>query len=187
MIHTGFTFADILGAAVVLMGILFGFRQGLSGQMALVFSGLAVAAALMNGFEPFRDWLISRYAMPLELARMVALFCLVVVPVLIIMLLYSLLRYLFKITFTTWIDRLGGAIAGGLTSAGLVLLVFMMFSYLPENKQPEAVGQNSWISREVIGVETQLTQRLLLRVEKGETLIEKARAARAGKREKWEE
>ena len=187
MPYAGFTIADIIGLVVILIGIIMGFRQGLSGQMAMVFSGLSVAAALVNGFTPTRDWLVSQFAMPPELARIAALLILVVIPILVIVLLYTLLRYLLKITFTTWIDRLGGAIAGGLTSAGLVLLVFMILNYLPEEHCPAAVGQRSWIAREVLGVETQLIQRVSARFEKGEDLIENARKERAGRREKWEE
>ncbi len=187
MQSTGFTIADIIGLTIVLIGIVLGFRQGLSGQMALVLSGLSVAAALVNGFTPTRDWLVAQFAMPAELARLVTLIILIVIPILIIILLYTLLRYLLKITFTTWIDRLGGAIAGGLTSAGLVLLVFIMFSYLPADHRPVEMGNNSWISREVLGIESQLVQRISSRVEKGENLIDKARKERAGKREKWEE
>ncbi|MEI8139734.1 MAG: CvpA family protein [bacterium] len=187
MHNSGFTIADIVGIMVILIGIIAGFRQGLSGQMALVLSGLSVAAALVNGFTPLRDWLVYQFSIPAELARLAAFLMLVVAPILAVMLLYALLRYLLKITFTTWIDRLGGAMAGGLTSAGIVLLVFMAFNYLPADQCPAAVGQRSWISREVLGAETQLIHRLSSRVEKGEGIIENARKERAGKREKWEE
>ncbi len=187
MENMGFTVADIVGALIILFGIIMGFRQGLSGQMALVLSALSVAAAFVNGFTPTRDWLISQFSMPTELARLATLVILVVIPILIVILLYSLLRYLFKITFTTWIDRFLGAIAGGVTSAGIVLLIFMVFNYLPPENCPKALGQGSWISREVIGAETQLVQRLSTRVEQGENIIKNARKERAGKHEKWEE
>jgi len=187
MENAGFTIADLIGLAVVVLGIIMGFRQGLSGQMAMVLSGLSVAAALVNGFTPTRDWLVVHFSMPAELARIFALIVLVLVPILSILILYALMRYLFKITFTTWIDRLGGAIAGGLTSAGLVLLVFMLLNFLPPERCPDEVGNRSWIAREVIGVETQFIQRVEARLEKGEDIIQKARKERAGRREKWEE
>lgn len=187
MQYAGVTIADYIGGGVIVLGILLGFRKGLSGQMALILSGLSVTAALINGFIPTRDWLVCQFALPPELARMGALLVLVVIPIGIIMLLYAFLRYLFKITFTTWIDRLGGAIAGGFTSAGLVLLVFLILNYLPADKRPAAVGKTSWISREVLGIETQLIHRISTRVESGENIIQKARRERTGKREKWEE
>lgn len=187
MQNAGFTIADLIGVAIILIGIILGFRQGLSGQMALVLSGLSVTAALVNGFIPTRDWLLSQFSMPAELARLAAFLLLVVIPILIIMLVYALLRYMLKITFTTWIDRIGGAIAGGLTSAGIVLLFFMIFNFLPAEQCPSEVGKHSWIAREVLGVETQLIQKLSSRVEKGENIIGEAREKRAGRREKWEE
>jgi uncharacterized membrane protein required for colicin V production len=103
------------------------------------------------------------------------------------MLLYLLLRYLFKITFTNWVDRIGGALAGGITALGIVVLIFILLATLPPERRPDAVGNKSWITREIIGTETQLVHTIMSRVEKGENLIEKARAAKAGRREKWEE
>jgi uncharacterized membrane protein required for colicin V production len=187
MEHAGFTIADIIGLAIILLGVIFGFKQGLSGQMALVLSGLSVAAALTHGYTPTHDWLVTRFALAPDLARISTFMILVVIPLLLVMSLYALLRYLLKITFTTWIDRLGGAIAGGFTAAGIVLLFFMIFNFLPPNQCPTAVGQKSWISREVLGLENQFITNLSSRVKTGESLIKKARTERAGKREKWEE
>jgi uncharacterized membrane protein required for colicin V production len=187
MQNLGFTIADVIGIVVILIGVIMGFRQGLSGQMAMVLSALSVTAALVNGFTPTRDWLVSQFAMPAELARLATLILLVVIPILTIMMLYALLRYMLKITFTTWVDRIGGAIAGGLTTAGLVLLVFVIFNVLPEDHRPVAIGQQSWIAREVLGAENDLIKKLTSRVETGEGIIQKARQERAGKREKWEE
>lgn len=187
MQQAGFSIADYIGIGFVVLGIILGFRKGLSGQMALILSGLSVTAALVNGFTSTRDWLGSQLALSPELARIGALLILVVIPITIIMLLYALLRYLLKITFTTWIDRLGGAIAGGFTSAGLVLLVFLILNFLPADKRPATASEDSWIAREVLGVQTQLIQRISTRVEKGENVLLKARRERTGKREKWEE
>ncbi len=187
MDNAGFTSADVIGLAVVVIGIILGLKQGLSRQMALLLSGFSVAAALTQGFAPTHHWVVTHFTTTPDLARITTFLILVVIPIMIIMLLYAILRYLLKITFTTWVNRLGGAIAGGFTAAGIVLLCFMIFNYLPPEKCPAAVGQQSWISREVIGVETQLITQLTSRVETGESIIKKARTERAGKREKWEE
>ena len=184
---TDYTIADIMGAVVILIGIIFGFKKGLSTLMAFVFSGLSVAAALYNGFSPTRDWLTLHFSLPAETARLVAIILLVTLPLLAIMLIYGLLRYLLKITFTTWFDRLCGAIAGGVTSAAIVLLIFILAHTLPANRCPDVMGSHSWITREILGAETQLVQKVTSRIEKGENIIERAREARAGKREKWEE
>ena len=183
----GFNIADVIALITSLIGIGIGFRQGLSAQMAILLMALSVWASLVNGLDPCRDWLALRFAIPAELARMGAVIILVVVPLLVVTLLYTLLRYVLKITFTTWIDRLGGAIAGGLTATGIVLLVFLFLNYLPPQHRPVAIGPQSWIGREVVGVETQLVNSIVARVGKGTNVISQARERHAGQREKWEE
>jgi uncharacterized membrane protein required for colicin V production len=183
----GLNAADIIAFIAILIGIGVGFRQGLTAQMAIFLMALSVWAALVNGFVPCRDWFAAQFSMPLDLARIAALISLIVIPLLIIALLYSVLRYVMKLTFTTWIDRVGGAVAGGITAAGIALLIFILLNTLPPEKRPDITGEKSWIYRQVAGVETQLIDRIITRVNKGENSLLKAREARAGKREKWEQ
>jgi uncharacterized membrane protein required for colicin V production len=182
----GLNLADIIALIAVLIGIVVGFRQGLTAQMAVLLMALSVWASLVNGFVPCRDWFVTHFTMPLDLARIASLICLIVIPLLVVALLYSVLRYVMKLTFATWIDRIGGALAGGITAAGIALLIFILLNTLPPEKRPELTGEKSWIYRQVAGVETQLLDRIITRVNKGETSLLKAREARAGKREKWE-
>lgn len=183
----GFTLADIIALVAVVIGLVTGFRQGLSGQMTVLLTFLAIWLCLTHGYDLCHNWLILHFKLAPKNAAIAARFILVAIPLLSGMLLFLLLRYLFKITFTHWVDRIGGALAGGITAIGIVILVFMLLSTLPPEQRPEAIGNRSWIEREVIGTETQFVQTIMSRVEKGESLIEKARAAKAGKREKWEE
>lgn len=183
----GFNIADVIALIMIVIGIGVGFRHGLSAQMAVLLIALSSWASLANGFEPCRNWLVSQYALPPELARMATLVILITIPVIVVALLYSLLRFVLKITFTTWIDRVGGAVAGGITTAGIVLLVFLLLNYLPPERRPDITGTQSWIGREVIGVETQLVQTLSARLDKGTNALERARAKHAGQREKWEQ
>lgn len=182
----GFNLADIIAAVAILVGLVLGFKQGLTAQMALFLMALSVWAAIVNGFDPCRDWFAGYFAMPLDLARIAALICLVTIPLLVIALLYMVLRFVMKITFTTWIDRVGGALAGGITATGIVLLVFILLNALPDDQRPVVTGPQSWISRHLAGVETELMGRLTNSVDKGGNVIEKAREARAGRRERWE-
>jgi uncharacterized membrane protein required for colicin V production len=183
----GFNLADIIAVVVVLVGLVLGFKQGLTAQMAMFLMALSVWAAIVNGFDPCRDWFAGHFAMPLELARIAALICLVTIPLLVIALLYMVLRFVMKITFTTWVDRVGGALAGGITATGIVLLVFVLLNALPEDQRPGITGPQSWISRHLTGVEADLMGKLNTRVDSGTNIIEKAREARAGKRERWEQ
>jgi uncharacterized membrane protein required for colicin V production len=182
----GFNLADIIAAVAILVGLVLGFRQGLTAQMTLLLMALSVWAAIVNGYDPCRDWFVGNFAMPLELARIAALICLISIPLLVIALLYMVLRLALKITFTTWVDRVGGALAGGITATGIVLLVFVLLNALPDDQRPAVTGPQSLISRHLSGVETELMGRLTNGVDKGENVIEKAREARAGRRERWE-
>jgi len=47
----------------------------------------------------------------------------------------------------------------------------MLLQCLPPEKKPVAVGPQSWITREVLGTETQLVENLRARVHKGENVI----------------
>lgn len=183
----GFNVADLLALAAIVIGFIMGFRQGLSGQMTILLTGIGIWFCLSHGFGPSRDWLIMHTSLAPDHATLAARIGLTLLPILAGMLLYTVLRHLLKITFTTWVDRLGGALAGGMTATGIVLLVFILLNTLPPQQRPRVVGSQSWISREVIGSETVVVQSLIQRVEKGENLIEKARQSKAGKREKWEE
>jgi uncharacterized membrane protein required for colicin V production len=183
----GFNLADIIAIIVVLIGIVIGFKQGLTSQMAMFLMALSVWAAIVNGLDPCREWFIGHFGMPRDLARIAALICLTVIPLLVVALLYMLLRFVMKITFTTWVDRIGGALAGGVTSVGIVLLAFILLNALPAEKRPKIMGDQSWISRHLAGVETNIIEKLTSEVNKGENVIEKAREARAGKRERWEQ
>lgn len=183
----GFNIADIIALVIILAGIILGFKQGLSGQMAMVLTGLGIGVALVRGLAPCRHWLVHQFSLAPDTAQWSATVLLVMIPIIAGLIFYAVLRQLLKLTFTTWLDRIGGAIGGGVTAAGIVLLVFVLLNNMPASRRPAVVGTPSWIGREIIGSETQLVQSLSTRIEAGENLIEKARAQRAGKREKWEE
>jgi uncharacterized membrane protein required for colicin V production len=183
----GFNIADVAAMVVIAIGLIIGFRQGLSGQMTILLTALAIGMAFVKGFDPCRDWLVNHMDFSLETADVLARVLLIAVPLLAGMLIFLLLRYLLKITFTTWVDRMGGALAGGTTAAGIVLLVFILLNSIPAEKRWAVFGNSCWISREVIGRETQVIQEIRSRVEKGENRINKARQEHAGKREKWEQ
>jgi uncharacterized membrane protein required for colicin V production len=182
----GFNSADVLACIAIIIGIVIGFRQGLSGQMTILLTALGIGFAMLHGFIPCRDWLMSHFALSPDAAGLMARVILVVVPLLAGMLIYLLLRHLLKITFTTWVDRIGGAIAGGVVATGVVLLVFILLNTIPAAKRPALVNDTSWINREVIGGETQFIREVISRVEKGESMIENARETHATKREKWD-
>jgi uncharacterized membrane protein required for colicin V production len=183
----GINAADGLAIGAVLIGAIIGFKHGLSTQLVVLIALLAIGATLLNGFGPCQAWLATEFGMPAHLARIASLALLIVIPLATVLLVYALFGVLMRLTFTSWFDRVGGAIAGALTTAGVVALAFLLLNVLPSRARPVVTARESWIGRRVMGVETQLVQTLETRVKTAEDTLQKARARRTGKREKWEE
>lgn len=179
--------ADWLALGAILIGAIVGFKRGLSTQLVILVSLLLIGAALVNGFAPCREWLVTEFGMPANLARMASLAILILIPLATVLIIYAIFGVLMRLTFTSWFDRIGGAIAGALTTTGIVAMVFLLLNILPSNARPMATARESWLGRHVMGIETQLVQKLEARVKTTENAIQKARAEKTGKREKWEE
>lgn len=185
MMHMNY--ADIIAVGVVLFWTLMGFRKGLSGQIAFFLSAVVVTTTAILGYEPCRTWLMQRFQMPFELARLTALVSVIVIPLIIVLAVHSVAGYVVKITFTAWIDRLGGALAAFVSSTTLVILVFVFLNVIPRELRPAATGEASYIGWHVIGLEHSLTNRIGCKIGNTRNLIQKARDERTGRREKWEQ
>lgn len=182
-----FNYADYLAIALVTVWTLFGFKKGMSGQIAFFLAGIAVVLSLYFGLVPGRNWLMQRFALPHEIARIVAVVVLVTIPLVAVLLIHSVAGYVVKVTFTAWVDRLCGAAAGCFTACVFVALVFVSLNVLPERIRPAAAGQASWIGRHILGAESAVTRAIGLKMNDTRGVIEQAREQRTSKREKWEQ
>jgi uncharacterized membrane protein required for colicin V production len=182
-----FNFVDGIALGIILIWTVIGFRQGLTGQIAFMLTGLIVVAVAVNGFTPCQEWILKRFSLPVELARMLALALVLIVPLVTVLIVYHLMDYVLKVTFTKWMDRLGGAVFGMVSAVAFVILAFLLLNLLPANLRPPGVGSESWIGRRLVGVEGELAQKIESRIKETRTEIQDARQTRAGRREKWEE
>jgi uncharacterized membrane protein required for colicin V production len=180
-------YVDMIAVAVVLFWTLLGLKQGLSGQIVVFLSGLTVTACAILGYDPCKAWLIQHYQMPFELARLIALASVIVIPLLIILAVHSVAGHIVKVTFTTWVDRLGGALAGFISSSAFVVLVFVFLNVIPWERRPDAVGPDSFIGSHLIGIESRITKSIKDEIGTTRNVIQKARDERAGRRERWEQ
>jgi uncharacterized membrane protein required for colicin V production len=182
-----FNVVDYIALGIILIWTILGLRQGLTGQVAFLLTGALVLAAAMYGFAPCRDWLASQFSFPIELARIVAIGIVLVVPVIVVLIIYRMMDYVLKVTFTKWLDRLGGALFGMASAVAFVLLAFILLNLLPPDLRPPGIGQESWFGRHLAGSEGEIAAKIQARIKEKQDDINNARAAHTSKREKWEE
>lgn len=178
-----FNVADMLAAILVAVWTLVGLKKGLSGQIAFFIAGLAVVASLYFGFTPCQEWLVKRFLMPAQLARLVSFVALIGIPLLAVLLIHSAAGYVVKVTFTTWVDRLCGAIAGCLSACVFVALVFVLLNVLPRDIRPASFGRQSWVGRHVLGLEDKVVDVIESKLQNTRNAIDEERQKRTAERE----
>lgn len=179
--------ADGIALAVVLLFTLLGFRKGLAGQIAPLLTILITATVAYFAYTPCRTFLIQRSHASEAFASFAACVLVVVVPFAVVMLIRSAASGLLRIPVIGWVDRIGGAVAGFVGSALVVLAAFFLVNIPPPPYRVAAMGKESLIGRRVVGLETNLVRSVEERMERTEDRILKAREAHTGRREKWEE
>lgn len=181
-----FNMADYASCGIILIWTLVGFRKGLTGQIAFLLTGLIVVAVAVYGYTPCQNWILARFALPVELARIISLGTVLVIPLVVVLLVYHLMDYILKVTFTKWMDRLGGAIFAMASAVAFIILAFLLLNLLPPGLRPPGMGQESWIGRQLVGVEGELSEVIKARINETETGILDARERHTNRREKWE-
>ena len=179
--------ADLIAFGVILLWTCYGFSKGLSGQIASLLTFLITAAVAYGTFTPCRQFLSTRLSGSGAFITAAAGVVVILVPFTVVMMIRSVSSRILQIPFIGWADRIGGALAGFISSSLLVVAVFFVANLLPSSHKPTSMGENSWIGRCATCVETNLAGAVERRMDNTAGAIQKARASRAGKREKWEE
>ncbi len=182
-----FNVVDYIALGIILVWTITGIRKGLTGQIAFLLTGIIVLSAAVHGYVPCRDWLITHFTLPIELARIMTIGIVVFVPVIVVLLIYRMMDYVLKVTFTKWLDRLGGALFGMASAVAFVFLALVLLNLLPPDLRPPGIGQESWFGRHLEGGEGEIAARIKTRIKEKQAEINDARAAHTSKREKWEE
>lgn len=180
-------YVDMIAGAVVLFWTLLGLKQGLTGQIAVFLAGLSITACAILGYDPCKAWLIQHYQMPFELARLIALISVVVVPLLVVLAIHSVAGHIVRVTFTAWVDRFGGALAGFVSSSAFVVLIVVFLNVIPWDRHPDAVGRDSFIGSHLIGVESRISRSIKDEIGTTRNVIQRAREERTSRRERWEQ
>jgi len=162
--------ADIAAIIVVLIGMIIGYRQGLSGLVIFMLTGAAIWVLQDKFYNPCRIWLESLSVAP-DNAAIVTRIILFVIPILAGVFVYLLLSKFLESTIVAIVDHIGGALTGGLAATCIVLVAFIVINQLPGEMKPECVGKSSWIGRLVIEKKSPVIQQLVAHVERGESTI----------------
>lgn len=176
------------GAAVlfVLVCTYVGLRRGLTKELSGVVTILVVAGVAVYAYLPLSGWLEGHTGFTRETARPLALVLLVLASFLMLLLLRMLTGKVVSIQFVSWLDRLGGAIAGALSALLFVLLLFVIANALPPARWNAPFGESSWVGRTVLRYRADLARVIDQRVQRTREAIRRARRSHAGEREKWE-
>jgi uncharacterized membrane protein required for colicin V production len=181
-----FSNIDFIALFVILIGTLVGLRRGLTGQIPFLLGAMILAVILTNGFIPLQNWLISTYSMPYRSAIGLALGISVAIPVVIVWAYKHLPDSITQLTFMVWADRLGGALAGFAGTTAAVVLVFILLFLLPHDMRPDALDEDSWLKRNLVGVEGTISEKISVEIRDLRTKLEKTRETKTNKRLRWE-
>ena len=122
---------DGLLLASLALGVVLGAVRGLSHELA-VLVGFALAVLVTRlGYAPLADWMAERVSWSLPVLRFAAVLALMAASMAAMGLVRLALGALMSFAFKGWIERLGGAIAGGLRHALVYLVAVMALSCLP--------------------------------------------------------
>jgi len=138
---------DILAMAIILLGIFRGVRIGLSGEIARLVALLAGLALGLYAYEPIAAWTVAQTGLTGLTAAIPAFALTAALAVLAMALLRAVLAGVIRFVVRDDFDRAGGGVAGFITSALFVLLVFLAMQMLPGNTRL----YHAFADRSVIG------------------------------------
>lgn len=185
--NDGFNIADAVALVIVLACIILGIRRGLIGQLAQLASITLLVVSVRFGFTPCEVWIEKTAGMGPFFSRVTALIAVIVIPLALVLLVRRLFAGRVRLPVISGIDRVGGAIGGLIGGTLFVLTVFFALAILPKPYSPDVTGKDSWLGRRVAAVENDLIGVVTQRVDSAESAILRARANKAGRREKWDE
>lgn len=182
-----FHVVDSIAVAFVVFWTLLGFKKGMRGQIAFVLSVVIIASSAFLGFKPCSTWIMQRYLLPFESARLLSLLATTAIPLTLILFARALSGPFLRERFTSCVDRPTGALMGFVSSSAFVLLVFVCMNVFPSSRHPAIFSAgSSWIGTHLIRIESNLGAAITLEVDRTQLFIQRARnerASREGKRD----
>ncbi|MBN1672551.1 MAG: CvpA family protein [Kiritimatiellae bacterium] len=148
-----FHILDFVAVAAVLIGLLQGLRRKLSREFSGTFRVILAFALTLALYGAFGRALIrhSRLDQHPQAAYGVSFLLLLAGTSLALRLAQLLLKRLMQVTFNTRIDRVGGAVAGGVRTAVYVIAVFLFMAIWPHPYLHEVFTEQSAFGHVIAG------------------------------------
>ncbi len=146
---TQFSYVDLVALALILLGIVRGFVKGLSGELAGLISAAVAAIAGFKFYRPLGEYFLRSTHLS-EAAAYSAAFATVTLGSYALMrILRFLLRHMMEFSFKGRLERLGGALVGGLSVAVTVIVFVFIMGILPSSTLHSLFAQDSFLGRTV--------------------------------------
>jgi uncharacterized membrane protein required for colicin V production len=174
--------ADWAAVILVLIGIIQGFRHGLSGEFAglcAVILGIACGCLL---YAPLVHLVTPAGQETAAMIRYLMLAAAAIIAVLVMLALRHLFTLLIQLSFRTFIDRLAGVGAGIVQSSALVLILFVALTTVPHPRLQRVFGKESVIGRFIVGREQAILETLSGDIDKGRAGLRDERDRRTEER-----
>lgn len=146
----GIGWVDALVILSLVLGIVFGWLRGLSHELAVLLSFVAAIVATCAGYAPLADFLQARLGWNLELLRLVSVVLLLLGALACMWLLRAALGLLMSFAFKGWVERVGGALAGGIRWTLTSLVLLLALSFVPYSPLQRAILYDSFTGRSVL-------------------------------------
>lgn len=145
-----FSTLDIILVILLAIGIIRGAFHGLSGELAGLFGLAAAAAAGWFFYEPLGVYLADRTELTDLQADTAALLGILVAALIVLWAVSSLLRRIMEFTFKGLLERLGGALLGGIRYAVLLAIVLLTVAQFSDGAAHRVVTEDSIVARRAL-------------------------------------
>lgn len=149
---------DIIALVVIAVGVLRGYRHGLSGELAHVISVVVVFMLGLHFYGPLGVWLNEHSQVGEQAAHALAFVATLVAAGVAMILLRAVLKRIMRVVIADGADKLGGAVAGSLRAAVFVVIVFVLVNLWPHDYLNRAFGKQSMIGSCVLACMPELRE-----------------------------
>lgn len=141
---------DIAAIAIIILGIIQGYRRRLSGELAHLISVVAAFSIGLFFFRPAGNWFTEHTRLTDQGAHVVAFITTMLASIIVMTLLRIVLGRIMKVVIEPEADRTGGAIAGFFRASVFVVIVFIIMNMWPHDYLNRIFGEQSLIGSAVV-------------------------------------
>lgn len=141
---------DIAAIAIVILGIIQGYRRRLSGELAHLISVVAAFSIGVFFFRPVGSWFTDHTRLTDQGSHVVAFITTMLASLIVMTLLRIVLGRVMKVVIEPEVDRTAGAIAGFCRASVFVIIVFIIMNMWPHDYLNRVFGEESLIGGIVI-------------------------------------